>query len=166
MHPGSTTRTVKRGWLCPWRQIAHGRLLPIEVAFQRSTIQAGNPLPPVFLVRASRFLLRTQRGKLAKHRIHHARSKAMTSLLRQLDALIDRRVRRNPIQMQQLKCAQPQRNQNFCIELRVWVLEQPANPLDRGQSASAKRRAREPSSGCGQPAERAATFLPRNKSSE
>ena len=51
----------------------------------------------------------------------------MACLLRQLHALIDRRVSGNAIQKPQLKRAQTEGDEDFRIELRIWPLEQRTN---------------------------------------
>ena len=83
-----------------------------------------------------------------------------------LHALIDRRMRGNAIHMQQLKCAQPQSNQNLGIELCIRMLQQRPDPLDRARSASAERRAPAPSSDADPVRKEPSTFLPRSRSSE
>src|SRR5215472_3166548 len=50
----------------------------------------------------------------------------MTGLFGQLDALVDCGVNRNAIHPQQLKCTEPQGNQNFGIELCIRVLQERA----------------------------------------
>ena len=67
--------------------------------------------------------------QFAQHRVHHAGSKSMPRLLGQFHALIDCSARRNAIQVQQLKRAQPQRNQIFSIEFRIGPLEKRLQPL-------------------------------------
>ena len=51
----------------------------------------------------------------------------MASLLGELHALVDRRARRNAVQMQQLECAEAKRDPNLSIKLGARPCEQPSN---------------------------------------
>ena len=66
--------------------------------------------------------------QLAQHRVDHARCEAVPGSLNQLHAFANRRVRGNAVHEQHLKCAQPQPDQHFIIELCVRPHQQWANP--------------------------------------
>ena len=89
----------------------------------------------------------------------------VTRPLRDLDALVNRRVYRNPIHVQQLKCAKPQRNRTSTSTLAFGCFSK-AGCADRDRSASAELPAQALSSGDDRTRRAAVTFLPRSKSSE
>ena len=60
----------------------------------------------------------------AQHRVHHARGKAVAGLLGQLHAFVNGRMRRNPVKIEQLKRAQPQRNSYLGVQLGIGLVQQ------------------------------------------
>ena len=62
--------------------------------------------------------------QLAQHRVDHAGGEAVTGVLGQLHALVNRGARRDAVHIQNLKRAQPQDDLNLRVELGVGPGEQ------------------------------------------
>ncbi len=63
-------------------------------------------------------------AQLSQYRVHHSRRESMARVLCEFHTLINGGPRRYPIQMQKLKCAHPQGDQHFRIELCIWMFQE------------------------------------------
>src|SRR6266568_2025609 len=62
-------------------------------------------------------------GEPAKHCVNHAAGKLTARLFRQFNTLVDGRMRRNAVEMQELKRSETQGSQNLDIQFHVRMFE-------------------------------------------